>query len=101
MSMAKEVQNGQQRAGGERKPPAHEIRLGRLRATIWANTTDDGTWYSVTVSRVYQDGGGKTKSASSFGRDDLLPAAEVLRLAYHWVAATSPDAHLTVENATG
>lgn len=79
--------NGGDQHGGTRKPPAHVIAFGRIRATIWANQdTDGGTWYSVTLTRTYQDGAGKTKSATSFGRDDLLVAAEAMRLAYHWIA---------------
>ena len=56
-------ENGKQR-------PAHEIRLGRIKATIWANLNDNGTWYNVTLSRNYKDGD-EWKSSESFGRDDI------------------------------
>jgi len=36
--------------------PAHEIRLGRIKATIWANQGDNGPWFNVTLSRNYKDG---------------------------------------------
>jgi hypothetical protein len=65
--------NGKQR-------PAHEIRLGRIKATIWANQGENGTWYNVTLSRTYRDGD-EWKSSSSFGRDDLLTVAKVADLA--------------------
>ncbi len=48
-SQAPAQENGKQR-------PAHEIRLGRIKATIWANQNDNGTWYNVTLSRSYKDG---------------------------------------------
>ena len=66
-------ENGKQR-------PAHEIRLGRIKATIWANQGDKGTWYNVTLSRSYKDGD-EWKSSASFGRDELLTAA----LANTWI----------------
>ncbi len=72
----------------QRQRPAHECRLGRIKATCWRNETKEGTvWYSVTVSRTYKDGAGQYKSASSYGRDDLLVVAEVCRLAYLWIHA--------------
>lgn len=73
-------------ANQDRHRPAHEVRLGRLRATIWANQhAEQGTWYSVTLSRSYKDGQGQWKSAQSFGRDDLLVVSEVCRQAFLWV----------------
>jgi hypothetical protein len=63
-------------------PPAHEIRLAGVRATIWKNDTDAGPRYNTTFERSYKDGE-EWKSSDSFGRDDLLTlgfvAAETLR----------------------
>jgi len=33
--------------------PVHEVRLGRIRAAIWENETQNGTRHNVTVSRLY------------------------------------------------
>jgi hypothetical protein len=72
---------------GDRKPPAHEVRIGRVRCTVWENQHEtQGTWFSVTFSRSYKDSSGTWKSAHSFGRDDLLVLAEASRLAFFWVA---------------
>jgi hypothetical protein len=71
---------------GNRTPPPAEFRCGRLRATVWKNHSDtNGDWYSVTLTRSYKDGEGQWKTATSLGRDDLLLAGEVLRMAYHWI----------------
>jgi len=35
----------------EKARPVHEIRLGRIRAALWENTTEKGTRHNVTVSR--------------------------------------------------
>src|SRR5712692_9980815 len=64
--------------------PAHEIRLGRIKAAIWANQGDNGTWYSVTLSRNYKDGD-EWKSSASFGRDELLTLAKVADQANSWI----------------
>ncbi len=64
--------------------PAHEIRLGRIKATIWANQNDNGTWYNVTLSRSYKDGD-EWKSSPSFGRDELLTVAKAADLANTWI----------------
>jgi hypothetical protein len=72
--------------GNEPKPPAVEFRIGRIRATVWENNhPEKGKWFSVTLSRSYKDNEGKWKTASSFGRDDLLVVAEVCRMAFHWM----------------
>ncbi len=74
----------------KREPPVHEIRLGRLRASIWRNEhSQEGVWYSVTLTRGYKDAQGQWHSASSFGRDDLLVVGELARLAFHWIAEKS------------
>jgi hypothetical protein len=84
-------------SGGSRQPapptkekqrPAHEIRLGKIRVTIWANTKDDGsTWYSCVPTRSYKKDDSSWGNSSSFGRDDLLVLAEALRQAAAWVFA--------------
>jgi hypothetical protein len=50
--------------------PAHEIRIGRIKATIWENETENGSRYNVVIKRLYKEGD-SWKSADSYGRDDL------------------------------
>ena len=38
-------------AAANRKP-IHEIRMGRIKAAIWQNETDNGIRYNVTVGRL-------------------------------------------------
>ena len=69
----------------QRTKPAHEIKIARIRASIWANlNAQQGTWYSVSIVRVYQDGDG-WKEATSFGRDDLPLVCKVAEMAYAWI----------------
>jgi hypothetical protein len=62
-----------------KQKPIHEIRLGRVRAAVWKNTGETGTWSSVTFSKLYKGKDGKWQDTGSFGREDLLPLAEVAR----------------------
>lgn len=70
--------------GAKTNKPAHEIRLGRIKAAIWANSTDNGTRYNVTFTRLYRDDEG-WKDSSSFGRDDLPLLAKVADQAHTWI----------------
>lgn len=89
---AQQPQGGQPQGG--RAPPAHEIRVGRLRAAIWTNESKEhGRWFSLTLSRTYVDAKtGAFRSANSLGRDDLLPAALILQEAFKWIASQNGGA---------
>ena len=56
--------------------PTSEIRIGKIKAAIWANETENGIRYNVTFCRLYKDGDG-WKRSESFGRDDLLVLAKI------------------------
>jgi len=64
--------------------PAHEIRLGAIKATIWANETQNGIRHNVNVTRLYKDGD-DWKTSDSFGRDDLPLVAKVANMAHTWI----------------
>ena len=71
--------------------PADEIRFGRIKATIWMNTTEDGqARYSVVFSRLYREGEA-WKTTHSFGRNDLLLLAKVADIAHTRVWALRQD----------
>ena len=58
--------------------------MRNIRAAVWANDTEFGTRYNVTLTRLYKDGE-VWKDSSSFGRDDLLLAGKVLDLVHTWI----------------
>lgn len=66
------------------KRPVHEIRLGRIKAAIWANDTDNGVRHNVTIARLYKDGD-RWKDSTTFGRDDLPLVVKVADMAHTWV----------------
>lgn len=64
--------------------PVHEVRLGSIKAAIWANDTQNGTRHNVTFARLYKDGDA-WKSSESFGRDDLPLVGKVADMAHSWI----------------
>ncbi len=65
----------------EKNKPEFEVRLGRIKATVWANETENGIRHNVTVLRLYKDGD-EWKDSASFGRDDLPLVCKVLDMAH-------------------
>lgn len=83
----------------ETHKPVQEIRMGKIKAAVWANETPQGLRYNVTLSRLYKDGE-TWKNSSSFGRDDLLLASKVLDRAHSWILATTQKAQSPAKAAT-
>lgn len=64
--------------------PVHTIRLGRIKAAIWANQTEVGVRHNITVQRLYKKGE-EWLTSESFGRDDLPLVCKVLDMAHTWL----------------
>jgi hypothetical protein len=62
----------------------HEIRLGRLKAAIWTNQTDNGPRYNVRFCRIYKDGDNWVDT-DSYGRDDLLLLGKLADKVHTWI----------------
>lgn len=71
--------------------PVHEVRFGRIRATIWRKPVDGVTFHNVTFSRLYKDEEDAWKDTASFGRDDLPLLAKVADLAHTWIYERGPE----------
>ena len=90
--MAKEQSRGSQAAPAQSKPaandvsnrPAHEVRLGRIKAVAWRNSSESGPWFSVVISRLYKEGN-DWKQSESFGRDDLPLVMKVADMIHTWI----------------
>lgn len=68
----------------EKDKPVHEVRLGRIKAVIWANEVEGGVRHNVQLCRLYKKEDAWEQS-DSFGRDDLLLVAKVADLAHTWI----------------
>jgi len=71
----------------EENKPVYEIRIGRIRASIWANRSEEqgAPWYSVTASRSYKDKTGDWHDIKSFNYSDLPCVGRVLEQAMSWI----------------
>ena len=68
-----------------KQKPAHEIKLGKIRATIWANETEDhDVWFNATISRLYENGE-EWRETNALRRDDLPVAMKAIDMAYSWM----------------
>ena len=66
--------------------PVHEIRMGKVKAAVWANEIEGGAIrHNVTFSRIYKDNDNQWQTSSSFGRDELPLLAKVADLAHTWI----------------
>ena len=64
--------------------PVHEIKIGSVRAAIWENSSRQGRWFRVSVTRIYRDGD-EWREAHSFGRDELPIVSKIADMAYSWI----------------
>lgn len=64
--------------------PVHEVRLGKVKAAIWRNESENGVRFGVTFARIYKTEQG-WESSSSFGRDELPLVAKVADMAHTWI----------------
>jgi hypothetical protein len=55
-----------------------------LKAAVWRNETETGPMYNTTLSRSYKDGE-TWKESGSFGYDDVLIVAELLRTCHGFI----------------
>lgn len=61
--------------------PIDTIRDGALKATIWKNFGENGTFYSVELSRTYKQGE-TYKDSHSFSGTEPIQIARLAHLAY-------------------
>jgi hypothetical protein len=57
------------------------IKDGNIKATIWTNESDKGTFYSVSITRTFRDDTGY-HDATSFRAIELLKVSRIAGLAY-------------------
>src|SRR5947208_689117 len=69
-----------------RERPTFETRLGRVKALVWANHTENGIRHSVTFKRIFKrDANSQWEESYSFGRDDLPALMHVAHEAWLWI----------------
>ncbi|TLD71481.1 hypothetical protein FEM03_08120 [Phragmitibacter flavus] len=71
--------------------PAHEIRNGSIKATIWLNDSKGKPRHTVTVNRSFKSGDAWRQSGS-FHRSDISKLITTLTEAEAWIALIEPTA---------
>ena len=66
----------------EAREPAEVIRDGFLKASIWRNESEKGSYYATTFARTYRDEQGNYRDSHSYVGTDLLKLSELARAAY-------------------
>jgi hypothetical protein len=79
-----------------KQKPIHEIKLGRVRATVWENSGEKGTYCKVVFSKLYKKYN-KWNDTSSFGREDLLLLAKVAEQTAFFLYGEKPEEEGTEE----
>ncbi len=79
------------------KRPVHEVRMGRIKAAIWENSTQNGPRHNVSLTRIYREGD-QWKDSTSFGRDDLPLVQKVADLAHSWIFEHGGSNHASAED---
>jgi len=62
--------------------PIDTLRDGLLKATIWKNEGEKGPFFTVNLTRTYQDGAGNYHDSDSFSGTELLRIARLAGHAY-------------------
>ncbi|NLS93183.1 MAG: hypothetical protein GXX96_13585 [Planctomycetaceae bacterium] len=83
------------------KKPVHEIRLGRIKAAVWENETDNGIRYGITISRLYKTEKAEWRDSTSFGRDDLPLVEKVCHMTHLWIFSHSQGGVVQTVAASG
>ena len=65
--------------------PVRTLRLGRIKAAVWENSSEQRAFYNVTFARTYMDAEKKFRDTDSFGRDDLLLLAKLADQAHTFI----------------
>ncbi len=88
--MAKSTQSASRSQPAPQSPerstnaPVFTTRHRALKAAVWRNETDNGPMYNTTLTRSYKDGD-DWKESGSFGYDDVLIVAELLRTCHGFI----------------
>ncbi len=66
-------------------PPSLPADTAPSKAAVWRNETETAPMFNTTVSRSYKDGEA-WKDSASFGYDDVLIVAELLRTCHGFIS---------------
>ena len=57
-----------------------------MKATLWKNTSENGDFYSVQITRTYRDEQGNYHDSDSYSGSELLRVSRLAQKAYDYTA---------------
>jgi hypothetical protein len=66
--------------------PVYVARYGLIRATVWANQTEQGVRYNTVITRLYKGAGDAWFSTPSLGYRDLPLVEKAAAAAFQWIS---------------
>jgi hypothetical protein len=63
------------------------VKIGYARAYVWANQTEHGVQFNVSVCRYYKGDDDKWYPSTTFGHTHLLALAKCVDQAHTWICA--------------
>jgi hypothetical protein len=85
----------------EHARPVHQIRLGRIKASILRNESryDRAPFFTTTIVRSFRDPDSQEwEDSTSFGRDDLPLVAKAADMAHSWMFTQSQEHNASCDN---
>nr|WP_319517142.1 hypothetical protein [uncultured Cohaesibacter sp.] len=64
------------------KRPVDKLNDGNLKASIWENESEKGTFHSVSFARTYRDKDGNLADTNHFSKNDLLKLSRLAEKSY-------------------
>ena len=78
--------------------PIDTLRDGNLKATVWSNFGEKGTFYTVNLTRTYKDDSGNYHDSDSFSGSELLRVAHLATSAYDRIGELRQADRAKLEN---
>ncbi len=96
MAFKNKNQNQNQQAPNNQPPPSKPVanfRSGVLSVSVWEQDGSNGTFYRANAQRAFKrEGAEDWEHTDSFGRDDMLIVAELMRTAWAWIMRKESEA---------
>ncbi len=70
-----------------KQKPVLTLRDGTVSIAIWANATDQGTFYKAQPIRSYKNKDDQWRDTDSFSQNDLLKLSQLIVKAYEEIAS--------------
>lgn len=75
----------------DRNKPEETLRDGKLKAVIWRNQGDKGDYFTVGISKLYEDRDGRLQDGHSFMGTDLLKLSRMADKTYDKIRELERD----------